>query len=146
MKKIFPGLTITADRIDYKGHGGPLAGCRAAVDTAGDIEKRFTATRIVTLGVFGLKKKKIDRRELYLAVEGVGFAFVAEIEPKYGAQARKIAAKINSLGQVHTVDGPSASASATDSVSDEIAKLAALHASGALTDDEFSTAKDRLLR
>ena len=153
MRKIAGGLTITDGQIAYKGEGGPIAGCRAMVETEGQVRARFTATRIATLGVFGLKKKKIDERELYLTVEGNGFAFVAEIKPKYGGEARKIAAKINALGQVPAsvladaapVQAASVEAAPVASTADEIAKLAQLHASGVLTDDEFSAAKARLL-
>lgn len=76
--------------------GGSLAGVRATVDTAGQIESRMTVTRMAALGPFALAlKKKKDRRELYLLVEGPEYSFVDEMDPKDGAKARKFAARIN---------------------------------------------------
>jgi hypothetical protein len=61
----------------------PLAGARATVDTAGAMDKRVTATRLILTGpfAFGLRKKK-DERELFLLVEGDGFGFVVKLDPK----------------------------------------------------------------
>jgi hypothetical protein len=93
----FEGVKLTSDEIRYKNEGGPLTGARATVDYAGDIERRITASRLLLTGPFALAfRKKKDHREVYLTVEGQGFAFVVEIDPKKGGDARKFAAKINS--------------------------------------------------
>lgn len=100
LKQLFPDLKITDGRIECKKQGaGPLAGARAHVDTAGDIDRRVTATRLLLTGpfAFGLRKKK-DTRELYLLVEGDGFAFVLPVDPKKGLEARQVAARITTLG------------------------------------------------
>jgi hypothetical protein len=69
---------------------------RATVETAGDIERRVTATRLLTIGIFALAaKKKKDNRELYLTVEGDTFISVREINPKKGSEARQFAAMVN---------------------------------------------------
>ncbi len=81
-------VKIRDDEIVYGKQGGPLAGASATVDAV-------SATR---LGLFRLREHK-DRRQLYLNVEGEGFAFCAEIKPKYGAITRKFAARVNAQGE-----------------------------------------------
>jgi len=55
---------------------------------------------VVATGGFGLFwKKKVDRRELYLLVEGNGFSIVAEVDPDKGKKAREFAARINALAK-----------------------------------------------
>jgi hypothetical protein len=96
----FEGVTLSADSITYQRTRYPAAGAHASVETEGEIVRRYTATRLVLAGPLALAfKKKKDRRELYLTVEGNGFAFVVECNPKKGAEARQFAAKINTLGQ-----------------------------------------------
>jgi hypothetical protein len=92
----FEGVVLTDTHIYHGSEGGYLAGARATVETAGDIDRRITATRLILTGpfAFGLRKKK-DKRELYLTVEGGDFAFVVEVNPKKGADARKFAAMVN---------------------------------------------------
>ncbi len=94
----FAGIELDEKRgrISKGREGGPLASAHAVVDTAGAIESRFTMTRLALMGPFALAfKKKKDKRELYLAVEGDGFAFVVEVDPDKGKKAREFAAKIN---------------------------------------------------
>ena len=68
----------------------------ARVETAGEVRRRITATRLVGTGVVGLFwRKKLDDRELYLTVEGEGEAFVMDVDPKKGRGAREFAAKVN---------------------------------------------------
>lgn len=95
-KHKFEGVTVDNVTVSYKRQGGAVAGARATVETDGEVVRRFTATRLVALGPLALAfRKKKDRRELYLTVEGHGFAFVVECDPKKGAEARKFAALIN---------------------------------------------------
>src|SRR5262245_39201050 len=49
----------------------PVAGLTATVEQGGNLNRRFTVTRIVALGVLaaGVPKKN-DDRELYLTIEG----------------------------------------------------------------------------
>lgn len=78
------------------GEGGSLAGSRATVETSGEIESRFTVTRLAMFGPFALgMKKKRDKRQLFLTVEGEDFAFMVSIDPKKEAEARQFAARLN---------------------------------------------------
>lgn len=140
-------VTIRDDEIIFGRVRRPLKGARAAVDTAGALEKRVTATRLILTGplAFGLRKKK-DSRELYLYVEGDGFAFSAELDPKHGAAARKFAARINALGQQATVDAePENPATAPVDRLDRLHELVTLRDAGALTPEEFEAEKARIM-
>jgi hypothetical protein len=98
-KERFAGITIQGGTISHKDGAGPIAGATATVEAAGDIDRRITATRLILAGPLALAmRKKKDRRELFLTVSGTGFAFVVEVEPKDGLEARQFAARINSLG------------------------------------------------
>ncbi len=92
----FEGIKLVDDRIESKQGGGPIAGAHARVEAAGQVDARITATRLLLTGplALGLRKKK-DHRELYLTIEGQGFAFSVKLDPKKGEQARNFAAKIN---------------------------------------------------
>ncbi len=95
-KKKFAGVTMSDGEISYKKERGPVAGAQARVESVGEIQSRVTATRLLATGVFAFAwKKKKDSRELYLTVEGNGFAFVVEVDPKKGGDARRFAAEIN---------------------------------------------------
>ena len=74
----------------------PLHSATARVETAGDIDRRVTATRLILTGplAFGLRKKK-DSRELWFTVEGEGFSYVEKLPNFAQAAARKFAARIN---------------------------------------------------
>lgn len=70
----------------------------ATVESAGDLRRRVTATRLVLTGVFALAlKKKQDDRELFLTIEGAdGASFVVDVDPKKQLEARRFAAAVNS--------------------------------------------------
>lgn len=137
-------IVLTNMTIKYGSEGGSLAGAHATVETTGDIERRITATRLVGTGVLALAwRKKADHREHYLTVEGNGFAFVVPLDAKQGKAAREVAARINSLASQAQAAAPAEAA--PSGVGDQLAKLAELHAAGALTDDEFSAAKAKAL-
>lgn len=141
------GLKVQGGSIHYKGEGGAIEGCRAGVEAAGDIDRRITATRLILTGPFalGLRKKK-DKRELYLVVEGSGFGFVAQVDPGAGKVARQVAARINAIaGTSGLPTAPDTPTAATPFSTDELAGLAELHRSGALTDEEFAAAKAKML-
>src|ERR1700709_977204 len=96
----FAGIEIDTGRgwVTHKKDGGSLCGAHARVEAAGEIDRRITATRLILTGPFApaLRTKK-DNRGLYLTVEGSGFGFVVELNPKQGADARKFAARINAV-------------------------------------------------
>ena len=92
--------------VSYKGRRVGLP-ATARVETAGDIHRRVTATRMVAVGVFAfaLKKKK-DDRTLYLTVEGEGDAFVMELKPKLETKAREFAARVSSASPPTSDEAP----------------------------------------
>lgn len=103
----FGGVTIKNGEIRHKDGSGPLAGAHASVDSAGDLDRRITATRLILTGPFALAlRKKKDQRELYLLVEGQGFAIVEQIDPKKGVDARKFAARLNTLASQAATSQP----------------------------------------
>lgn len=90
----FSGVSlIGSERIESKQGGGPIAGAHARVETLGQIRGRRT---IKTLG---LHQKKIDERESYLTIEGIGWEITVEVDPKDGAEAREFAARVNSIAK-----------------------------------------------
>lgn len=97
------GVLVVDDEkrtVELAGQGGSLVGATAAVETAGAIQQRITATRLVLTGVFALAwKKKQDDRELYLLVDGTDFSMIAQVDPIKSAQARRFAAGMNSIGK-----------------------------------------------
>lgn len=116
----------------------PLAGAKATVETAGQIEKRVTATRVLALGVFALgARKKRDDRHLYLVIEGNGWAITETLKPKLEGRARTFAAQVNVLAE----DKPLADTS----VLDALQKLGDLRDRGILTVEEFEVKKAELL-
>jgi hypothetical protein len=122
----FAGIEIKDDRIESAHGGGPLAGARATVDAAGQLTARITATRLVLTGPLALGlRKTVDHRELYLIVEGGGWAISAAVDPDQGAKARAFAARINAAGSVAAAaepNGSSAVAAAID-IPDQIRRL-----------------------
>lgn len=80
----------------FKEGGGSIAGAQAQVETAGDLDRRVTATRLLLTGplAFGLRKTR-DNRELYLTVEGEDWGVVLTLDPKHGKQAREVAVGLN---------------------------------------------------
>lgn len=73
------GLKISNGYISHRSGSGPIAGARATVESSGDIERRITATRLVTLGVFALAlRKKKDHRVLWVTIEGTGFQILTK--------------------------------------------------------------------
>jgi len=128
-----------------------LAGARATVDSAGAIDKRVTATRLILTGplAFGLRKKK-DDRELFLLVEGDGFGFVEQLDPKKQKDAREFASRLNAAASRAAIPGADAAsgaptATAEPSIPDQIRQLGQLRDEGLLTPDEFEAKKSELL-
>ena len=94
----FEGVTLKHGRIEYQGQGGPVAGATARVESAADVRRRVTATRVLAVGVFALAAKK-QTGHVFLTVEGAGFEFVVEVPVKKEAEARAFAARINSAAK-----------------------------------------------
>ena len=101
MSKSRVGKVILSGReLTHEGKTYDVAGAHATIETDGAVVERFTATRILLLGVFALAfKKKKDKRGLYLLVDGPDYAFVAELDPKKDSlPARQMAQEINVAG------------------------------------------------
>lgn len=72
----------------------------AAVDTAGAISSRVTATRLVLTGPFALAmKKKKDDRELFLYVDSPAGQHVEPCRPEDQARVRLFASKITTAAR-----------------------------------------------
>lgn len=80
------GVMFSKGTIHYKRTKGPLFGAQAQVNSGGEVEHR-------------LIRKDIDRRQLFLTVEGDGFGFVVEIDPDKRAKAEQFAMKINTAAR-----------------------------------------------
>lgn len=146
----FTDVAMTATHLVVGGQRHPLAGLAARVEDAGQLNRRITATRIMTTGPFALAwRKRRDDRSVFLTVEGPGVAVVREIKvkntPGAPAAARLFAAKVNAAsGVLGPAEGATAVAPAQD-LGGQLAELARLREADALTGEEFAAAKARLL-
>ena len=121
---------------------------RSRSRTAGQLSARITATRLVLTGPLALGlRKKVDTRELYLLIEGHGWAISVPVDPTLGAKAREFAAKINAAGMTSEPDNTPAAAGAVPpaDIPDQIRKLGELRDAGLLTAEEFDVKKAELL-
>ncbi|WP_433586359.1 SHOCT domain-containing protein [Microbacterium hydrocarbonoxydans] len=156
------GLTLRLTKTELiEGYGDgkrhPVAGLVASVEEGGSVNRRFTVTRIVALGVLAAGvPKKIDDRTLYLTIEGPQTVIVHEIpvkkSPQIGASARTFAAALNQLSKAAApassvaVAAPVKSAEPVEEgLSAKLRELARLRDEGLLTDDEFAEKKAALL-
>jgi hypothetical protein len=113
MSSELSNIVLTDSIIKYKGEGGSLVGAHATIESAGDVERRITAIRLVLTGPLALAwRKNKDHRELYLTVEGPGYAFTVPIDPKAGQSARELASRINALASRAAQTASSASPAA----------------------------------
>jgi hypothetical protein len=105
----FGVLVLHRDRIrklDEKkpGREQPLDGATARVEAGEALEKRVTATRLATLGIFALAAKKKSGGESFLTVEGPEFFWSVEVGRGDQGKAREFAAKVNSAAKA--LDAP----------------------------------------
>lgn len=127
-----------------------LTGVSARVETAEELQRRVTATRMLATGLFAFALKKKTGGTSYLTIEGSGFAWVEDVDRKKKDDAVKFAAKVR--GAVSGVEAAmppspsSAQASPSVDVTDQLRKLSELHSEGILTDEEFAAKKADLLK
>jgi hypothetical protein len=150
MSKSFGDIKVKNGEVKGKGGGGPLSGAHATVDFGGAIDRRLSLTRVALTGGLGLFwKKKVDKRETYLLVEGEGFALMEQVDPKKTKDAQEFAAWLNNESAKATAGSRSSGTAAVSTnqggLADEIAKLAALRDSGVLSEEEFVAQKAKLL-
>jgi hypothetical protein len=162
--RYFAGVLIDGDAlvVDRKRH--PLAGASARVESGGQITQRLSATRMVLLNVFALAApKKKDRRETYLAIEGPTFSLVVPVNPDQSRAAHVFAARITDAGKrvdaltnatastpMATSASPSgtgtAAADEVDAIALALERAQRLHATGAISDEEYSEMRREILR
>jgi Short C-terminal domain len=157
----FWNIHVYEDRlIDHESRHLPFNGnVEAVCDSAGNIAvtrgRNLAAKGLGTLafGPIGLffmgnaKHREVDARELYLLVEGPNWAYTVPFQPDAGAGLRQFAGQINVIAKQHwqrvkTRDG--APAGGSDPVS-KLRELARLRDDGVLTEEEFASAKAKLL-
>jgi hypothetical protein len=89
-------VKIKDGQVKTKQGSGPLAGAHASLETVGQINSRFTATRLALAGPLALAfKKKKDQRELYLTIEGNGYYALLPIDPKQSKHAYQFVGLFN---------------------------------------------------
>jgi multidrug efflux pump subunit AcrA (membrane-fusion protein) len=96
----FEGVTLAQGQVHYQGQGGSVRDAKARVESAADVRRRVTATRVLAIGVFALVAKKAAGH-VYLTVEAPGYEFMVEVPVKKEADARAFAASINNAAR-HT--------------------------------------------
>lgn len=118
----FAGVTLRGDRISYRDglrrETHPVAGVEAWVESAGQIDRRLSATRtaggLMLLGPLGavlgaIAKKRTDDRQLFLIVKGPDFGWAAEValgkksvdgryDQRQRKRAQRFAAEITAAG------------------------------------------------
>ena len=90
----FEGVTLSRTTVKHGRDGGPVAGATARVEAAADVERRITATRLLTVGVFALAWKK-KSGSVFLTVTHPKYELMVAVPVKKEADARKFAAKVN---------------------------------------------------
>lgn len=150
------------DWADQVGRQLPFSGgeTRATVDTAGNIAvtrgRNLAAKGLgtVLLGPIGLfmvgnaKENQTDTRELFLLIEGPGWAFTRGFPPTDTAHLHEFAGKVNVAARAwRTRHEPPPSPSPTQEGNSvgQLAQLADLHERGLLTKEEFAAAKAKIL-
>lgn len=150
----FSGLKLSRTHVIEGGRDSakryPLDGASAFVEDAGQLSKRITATRALATGVVALAwRKRKDDRSIFLTIQGPGVALVREVRVEDNkdapAEARAFAARVNATAAALGGPAPATDSTAGRDLGGQLADLAALRDSGALTEAEFTAAKARLL-
>ncbi|KRA23320.1 hypothetical protein ASD65_01965 [Microbacterium sp. Root61] len=106
----FAGITVDGGWIHYLDASQPTADVIATYETAGAILERSTFTRATAGGLVlgppgmntgALFKKKVDRREFYLAIDGADQYWIVAVPPALGTQARQFVAWVNTVSRQH---------------------------------------------
>ena len=147
-------LDIDRDTVGARGQGsGRFSGSMARVETSVEIGGRVTAGRFLALGISAPPTKtKQDNRALYLTVQGDAFELLVKIDSEDEGWTRDFVARYNPASAkaalahagLPTDVAPVATASGTG-LAGQLALLASLYESGALSDDEFAAAKTQLI-
>lgn len=143
----YKGITVVKGRITTSDDDWPVAGAVARVESAGEITSRLSATRIGLLGPLGFfARKRIDKRELYLTVQGPGWSIVKELNADTdGASARSFAGKINAAASAEPVEAVPPALPPAQATTEVLRELGQLRNAGVITPDEFTAKKTELL-
>lgn len=105
---LFPGLHFDEETVTYHGEPQPVAGASAVVDTAGQLSRRPTLSRVAigsvlfgALGAIGggLMQKKEDTRQVFILIDGTKYAWAVPVNPDRYADAQSFAARFNSAAK-----------------------------------------------
>jgi hypothetical protein len=92
------GKDETVCYLKDKSIGGPIKGATASVQTEGEIRDRFTATRILAIGIFALAfKKKTSDKDVFVVIEHPEYVITSHVPSKKEADARAFARAFNAL-------------------------------------------------
>ena len=131
-----------------------LAGVSARVESGSDLQSRITVTRLLAFGVFALALKKKKGGEKYVTIEGPDFVWIAEAGRQQIKDAYSFVASVNDAVTKYIPPEPSdnttsetADVQPVESVldTDQLVQLSQLHEQGALTDEEYASAKKKIL-
>ena len=126
----------------------PLAGVSSHLESGSELESRVTATRLLLVGPFAFAFKKKKGGEKYITIDGSDFAMMIEVPRKQIKDAMKFVNSVNNAAMKLPAETQAASSNLernSDDVADQLSKIASLHDSGVLSDEEFATAKKRIL-
>lgn len=153
----FSSLHVFPDRIINKPVIGaaeerPLAGVSASVEQAGQRGSRSTLTRSMVPGLHGWQKST-DDRSAWLTIDGPDFQWTFNIgtDSLSLRMARQFAAQLTGWGRhaaaAMAAEPPTTTEppTATSGLAEQLSSLAELHSSGALSAEEYTAAKARLL-
>lgn len=136
-------LDVAGDVVSAAGQsGGRFTGSRASVQDAAAVQGDPVLRKMLLLGAAGAFLPDKDGREVFVTVEGDGFALVTRVAGGLVVEVRRFAAAWNTRSGA--LNRPSQSQAQSD-VAGRLAQLGRMHAAGQLTDSEFTAAKARIL-
>ena len=108
----FGGATVYQRWIDTPQGGGSIIGVKAEAADETSIQKRITATRLLTIGVFAfVAKKKTGGGNVYVVIEGPSISGLATMagdkDSNNGPKAFAFAAKVNNAARAAESAEPS---------------------------------------
>ncbi|MGH8950739.1 MAG: SHOCT domain-containing protein [Acidimicrobiia bacterium] len=123
----------------------PIAGVTASTARDGSVGARSTLTRSMVPGMHGWQKKTDDRQG-FIVIDGPDFQWQIKYSPQMDlGGARKFAAAVTTAGRRAAALNPQPAGTAPAGLAERLGELTRLRDSGALSEDEFTVAKTRLL-
>jgi hypothetical protein len=158
---LFPGLMFDDETVTYQGVTQSIAGSTAVVDTAGELDRRPTLSRVAVGGVLfgalgavggGLVQKKVDGRQVFVLIDGPLAAWAVPAKPDQYGDATRFVALFNTAAKTAAADAPRprteepiSAGRAGPGIAEQLASLVKLHEQGVLSDQEFAEAKAAVL-